>query len=79
MKGAPDYVCPKWPAMFAMAGNESFTTKEQANVGNRLTRRTIAFHFSQRVAEQDRSLDDSILAEMDKIIVISSWALRVRI
>lgn len=63
--------------MFAMAGNESFTTKEDANVGNRLTRRVLPFHFGQKVGDSNRSLDEQILADIARIIWVCSWALKV--
>lgn len=63
--------------MFAMAGNESFTTKEDANVGNRLTRRVVPFHFGQKVGENNRNLDADIVGDIDRIIWVCSWALKV--
>ncbi|KAK9827049.1 hypothetical protein WJX74_004732 [Apatococcus lobatus] len=71
-----DIIVPNWRAMFAMAGNESFTTREQANAGNRLTRRTVAFCFGQKVLEHNRSLLDQMKAEMPKLIWVCSWALK---
>lgn len=75
-KYKPDKTMPGWRAMFAMAGNESFTTREQANAGNRLTRRTVAFHFGYKVDQHNRSLLDQMKAEMPKIVWVCSWALK---
>ncbi len=72
-----DEIIPNWRAMFAMAGNESFTTREQANAGNRLTRRTAAFHFGQKVLDHNRSLLEDMKAEMPIVIWVCSWALKV--
>ncbi len=72
-----DEIIPNWRAMFAMAGNESFTTREQANAGNRLTRRTAAFHFGQKVLDHNRSLLEDMKAEMPTVIWVCSWALKV--
>ena len=77
-KYAKDVVVPNWRAMFAMAGNESFTTREQANAGNRLTRRTVPFHFGQKVKEHNRGLLGRMKEEMPVLIWVCSWALRVR-
>lgn len=72
-----DRVVPAWRAMFAMAGNESFTTREQANAGNRLTRRTVCFHFGHKVTEHNRSLLQQMKDEMPKVIWICTWAIKV--
>lgn len=77
-KFKPDIIVPNWRAMFCMAGNESFTTREQANAGNRLTRRTVAYCFGKKVLEHDRALLERMREEMPLIIWICSWALKVR-
>lgn len=77
VKGKKDTVVTKWKAMVAMAGNDSFTSKEQANVNSRLTRRTVPFHFGQKVADHDRELEQKIMEDMPRIIWMCSWALKV--
>lgn len=79
VKNNPDYETDAWRAMFAMAGNESFTTREDANVGNRLTRRIMGFFFGQKVGDSDCGLDDLVLADIGRIIWVVSWAIKVNL
>lgn len=67
----------EWRAFVALAGNESFTTKEGCNVNNRMSRRTVGFHFGRAVPDHDRTFDDRAEADMAAIIWVCTWALKV--
>lgn len=78
VKNKADYQPEGWRAMFAMAGNESFTVKDDANVGNRLTRRIASYHFGKKVDDNNSGLSAAVLADIGRVIWVCSWAHKVR-